>query len=161
MSNDTTIMSTQKDTLFKQVEGAASLQYGKTNNILSLANVFKSISDDKSLLIFQAIADVNSNTEQISLKKLGLSRKQYYTRISAMIESNLIKRTGGRYYYLTPLGTIVYDRIRIVKNALNDYYNLKAIEAMEGNGFSNEEFTKLVDSLIDNQEIKELVTKKW
>jgi hypothetical protein len=78
-----------------------------------------------------------------------------------MIESNLIKRTGGRYYYLTPLGTIVYDRIRIVKNALNDYYNLKAIEAMEGNGFSNEEFTKLVDSLIDNQEIKELVTKKW
>jgi hypothetical protein len=77
-----------------------------------------------------------------------------------MMESNLIKRTGGRYYYLTPLGRIVYDHIMIVKNALNDYYNLKAIEAIEGNEFSNEEFTKLVDSLINNQEIKELLTKE-
>ena len=160
MSNDTTIMSAQKTSLPKQGEGAVSLQNGKTDNILSVANVLKSISDDKSLLIFQAIADVNSNTEEISLKKLGLSRKQYYSRISAMIKSDLIKRTGGRYYYLTPLGRIVHIHIMIVKNALNDYYNLKAIEAIEGNGFSNGEFTKLVDSLIDNQEIKEFLTKK-
>jgi hypothetical protein len=45
---------------------------------------------DKSLSIFQLIANVNSNGE-ISLKKLGLSSRQYYSRISAMMAAGLIK----------------------------------------------------------------------
>ena len=57
---------------------AVSLQNRITNN-LSLADVLKSISDDKSLSIFQLIANVNSNRE-IILKKLGLARKQYYSK---------------------------------------------------------------------------------
>ena len=48
----------------------------------------------------------------------------------------------------------------IAKNALKNYYNLKAVEVVEGNGISNEEFTKLVDVFIDNQEVKEFLTKK-
>jgi hypothetical protein len=40
------------------------------NNGISLADILKSISDDKSLSIFRTIGDKNSNGE-ISLKKLG------------------------------------------------------------------------------------------
>jgi hypothetical protein len=139
---------------------AVSLQYNKINNniIISLADVLKSISDDKSLSIFQTIADVKFSGE-ISLKKLGLSCKQYYSRISAMIKSGLIRRQSGRYY-LTAFGKVIYCCIMIAKNALGNYYNLKAIEAVEGNGFSNEEFSELVDTLIHNQEVKEFLTKK-
>jgi hypothetical protein len=124
----------------------------------SLADVLRSISDDKSLSIFQLISDVNSNGE-ISLKKLGLSTKQYYPRISAMMAIDLIKRQRGRYY-LTPFGKVIYCCIMIAKNALNNYYKLKAVESTEGSDFSNEDFRKLVDALIDNQQVKEFLNKK-
>jgi hypothetical protein len=72
-------------------EEALSFQYNNNNNkienkssSISLADILKSISDDKSLLIFWTIGDTNSNGE-LSLKKLGLSNKQYYSRISAMM----------------------------------------------------------------------------
>jgi hypothetical protein len=137
---------------------AVSLQSNEINNILSVTDVLKSISDDKSLSIFQLIADVNSNGE-ISLKKLGLSSKQYYSRISSMMTAGLIKRKRGRYY-LTSFGKVIYCCTAITKSAIDNYYNLKAIEATEDSGFSNEDFNKLVDTLIDNQQVKEFLTKK-
>ena len=48
----------------------------------------------------------------------------------------------------------------IAKNALNNYYKLKCVEAIEDSEFPNEEFSKLVDALIDNQQVKEFLTKK-
>ena len=145
--------------LLKEKEEAIiiSLQDNKSNNT-SLADVLNSISDDKALSIFRLIGDVNSNGE-ISLKKLGLSRKQYYSRISAMMATDLIKRQGG-IYYLTPFGKVIYCCIMIAKNALNNYYKLKAVESTEGSDLSNEEVSKLVDALIDNQQVKEFLTKK-
>jgi hypothetical protein len=135
-----------------------SLQHNKSNKI-SLSDILKSIYDDKSLSIFQLIGDVNPNGE-IILMKLGLSsRRQYYRRISAMMATELIKRKSGRYY-LTPFGKVIYCCIMIAKNALNNYYELKCIEATEGSDFSNEEFSKLVNALIDDQHVKEFLTKK-
>jgi hypothetical protein len=76
-----------------------------------------------------------------------------------MMATDLIKRQRGRYY-LTPFGKVIYCCIMIVKNAINDYYNLKAVESIEGSGLSNEEFDNLVNALIDNQQVKEILTKK-
>jgi hypothetical protein len=128
------------------------------NNGISLATVLRSISDDKSLSILRTIADVSSNGE-ISIKKLGLSNKQYYSRISALMETRLIKRQSGRYC-LTPFGKIIYCCTMIAKNALNNYLNLKAVESAEGSDFSDEEITKLVDALIESREVKEFLRKK-
>jgi D-hexose-6-phosphate mutarotase len=47
----------------------------------------------------------------------------------------------------------------MAKNALKDYYKLKAVESIEGSGLPNEEFSKLVNALIDNQQVKEFLTK--
>ena len=138
-------------------EDIAYLQDNKTNN-MSVPDILKTISDDKSFAVFQLIANVNSNGE-IILKKLGLTRKQYYSKISAMMATHLIKRQRGRYY-LTPFGKVIYCCTMITKNALDNYYNLKTVEATEGSNFPNEEFNKLVDALIDNQQVKEFLTKK-
>ena len=124
----------------------------------SLADVLRSISDDKSLSIFQLISDVDSNGE-IRIKKLGLSRKQYYSRMAAMMATGLIKRQSG-IYYLTPFGKVIYCCIMIVKSALKNYYSLKAVEYIEGSGFSGEDFSKLVNTLIDNRQVKEFLAKK-
>jgi hypothetical protein len=135
-----------------------SLQHGKSNKV-SLSDVLKSIYDDKSLSIFQLIGDVNPNGE-IILKKLGLSSKrQFYSRISAMMATGLIKRQRGRYY-LTAFGKVIYCCIVIAKKALENYYNLKAVEAIEGSDFSNEDISQLADALIDNQQVKEFLSKK-
>ena len=143
----------------RQEENATrkSFQYNKSNNI-HLADVLKSVSDVQSLSIFELIADANFNGE-IILKKFGLSCKQYYSRISGMMAAGLIKRQSGRYY-LTPFGKVIYCCIMIAKNAIKDYYKLKAVESMEGSDFSNEEFSKVVNALIDNQQVKEFLTKK-
>jgi hypothetical protein len=124
----------------------------------SLADVLKSICDDKSLSIFQLIATLHSNGE-IILKKLGLTRKQYYSKISAMMKARLIKRQNGKYY-LTTFGKVIYCCTTIAKNALDNYYNLKAIEAIEVSGLPNEEIGRIVDVLIDNPQVKEFVTKR-
>jgi hypothetical protein len=76
-----------------------------------------------------------------------------------MMAADLIKRQNRRYY-LTPFGKVIYCCIMIAKNALNDYYKLKAVESTEGSDFSNEEFSKVVNALIDNQQVKECLTKK-
>ena len=125
---------------------------------VSLADVLRSIADDKSLSIFQLIGDVKSNGE-ISLKKLGLSSRQYYSRMAAMMAADLIKRQRG-IYYLTPFGKVIYCCIMIAKSALKNFYALKAVESIEGSGFSKEDLGKLVDALIDNQQVKEFLTKK-
>jgi hypothetical protein len=76
-----------------------------------------------------------------------------------MMETDLIKRQHGRYY-LTPFGKVIYCCIMIAKNALNNYYRLKAVEATEGFDIPNEEFGKLLDTLIDDQQVKEFLTKQ-
>ena len=141
----------------EQGKKMSSLQDNKIKN-LSFPGVLKSISDDKSLSIFQLIADVNSNRE-IILKKLDLTRKQYYSKISTMMKAGLIKRQSGKYR-LTPFGKVIYCCTTIAKKALDNYYNLKAIEATEVSGLPNEEIGKLIDVLIDNQQVKEFLTKK-
>jgi predicted transcriptional regulator len=141
----------------EQGKKMSSLQDNKIKN-LSFPGVLKSISDDKSLSIFQLIADVNSNGE-IILKKLGLTRKQYYSKISTMMKAGLIKRQSGKYR-LTPFGKVIYCCTTIAKKALDNYYNLKAIEATDVSGLPNEEIGKLIDVLIDNQQVKEFLTKK-
>jgi hypothetical protein len=57
----------------------------------SYVDVIKSISDEKSVSIFKLIADSNSNGE-ITLKKSGLTSKQYHSRVSQMNATGLIKK---------------------------------------------------------------------
>src|SRR5919198_5523070 len=102
---------------------AVSLQHNKI-----MADTLKSISDDKSLSIFQAIADVNSNNGEISIKKLGLTRKQYYSIMKKLMDVGLVKKETGNGYHLTPIGTIVFNAQTKVEIAIENYWKLKALD---------------------------------
>jgi predicted transcriptional regulator len=75
----------------------------------SLTSILKKISENKAHVLFNNIAISNNNGRSIPpLKEMNLSTKQYYSRVSGLLEAGLIKRHKGTYS-LTLLGKIVYD----------------------------------------------------
>jgi predicted transcriptional regulator len=87
--------------------------------MMAIADVLKTIADDKSLGLFDAIALSNDGSD-ILISTLHLTRKQYYARLSALLKAGLVKREMGKYY-LTTFGMILYHAQEIIGNALNQY----------------------------------------
>jgi hypothetical protein len=132
-----------------------------TKRLPSITNVFKKISDDKALTLFNSIA-VSNGVKYIPSKEMNLTTKQYYSRISGLINAGLIKRHKGRYS-LTLLGKVVYDTQMTIGKALTYYWKLKAIESVEMSSnvrLPREELTQLIDALIDNHFIKDILIKE-
>jgi hypothetical protein len=125
----------------------------------SITDILKKISDDKALILFNKIA-ISGESYYIPLKEMNLTTKQYYSRISGLINAGLIRRSHGKYY-LTPLGNIVNEAHMIIGKALNYYWKIKAIESIQNSseGISKQDLSKLVDTLIDNYEIKDILLK--
>ncbi|HYT43874.1 MAG TPA: hypothetical protein VEP90_16160, partial [Methylomirabilota bacterium] len=76
------------------------------------------------------------------------------------IKAGLVKRQKGRYL-LTAFGKIIYsaqvDLETKIENALNNYWKLKAVDSLEMP--SREERDKVISILIENDEIKGILTK--
>jgi predicted transcriptional regulator len=128
----------------------------------SIADILKKISDDKALTIFNSIAVSNGHID-ICLREMNLSTKQYYSRLSGLMNAGLIRRDSGKYS-LTILGKIVYDAQLKIGKALSYYWKLKAIESIEMSSrsgrLSKEELMQLINALIDNHFIKDLLIKE-
>jgi predicted transcriptional regulator len=126
----------------------------------SVVDILNAISDDKSLLLFNTIAITNGETE-IQVRKMGLTLKQFYSRMANLTKADLIRRRNGRYS-LTLLGKIVYEPHTTIGKALNYYWKLQALESIQKSSSTTlprEELTKLIDTLIDNHEIKDILMK--
>jgi hypothetical protein len=135
--------------------------HGNTKESVSLSNILSVISDDKSLALFRTIAvengDDGSDSEFLT-SKTKLTRKQYYSRMSDMTKASLLKRKRGKYF-LTSLGKVVYNNLRIIESALSNYWKLKAIDSFEIVTAPDEERNKIIDDLIDDYQIKEILAK--
>jgi predicted transcriptional regulator len=95
-----------------------------------------------------------------TLRKMNLTTKQYYGRIFGLKDAGLIKRYKGKYS-LTALGKVVYDSQMIISKALTYYWRLRTIDSIKtsyGAALSNEELEQLIDALIDNHQIKVLLS---
>ena len=131
------------------------------NTILpSITSILKKISDDKALTLFNSIA-VSNGDRYIPLKEMNLTTKQYYSRVSGLLNAGLIKRHKGKYF-LTLLGKVVYDCQLTIGKALTCHWKLKAIESIEmsasvKSGIPEGELAKLIDTLIDNRQIKDIL----
>ena len=63
-------------------------------------------------------------------------------------------------YSLTAFGKVVFDSEKSIENAFNMYWKLKAIDSIGiTSELPTEEYSKIVDALIDNYEIKDMLTK--
>ena len=119
----------------------------------------RAISDGMALDLYKIIANSNGATGESLQAKIRISRKQYYSRLSNMAKAGLIRRKHGRYS-LTAFGKVVYDSERSIENAYNIFWKLKAIDSIGvSNELPKEEYSKIVEALIDNYEIKDILVK--
>ena len=126
----------------------------------SLDYILKTTSDEKTLALFNSIA-ISDGDRPVTLRKMNLTTKQYYGRISGLTDAGLIKRYKGKYS-LTSLGKVVYDSQMIISKALTYYWKLRTIEEIEmsyGSTFPKEELTRVINALIDNHQIKDIIMK--
>lgn len=126
----------------------------------SISYILKKISDDKALTLFNNIALAKDNSH-IPLKEMNLSTKQYYSRISGLTSAGLIKKKQGQYC-LTALGKVVYNAHTVIGRALSYYWKMKAIESIQssaGRELARENMLMLIQSLIDNHQVRDILLK--
>lgn len=131
-------------------------------NGLSVESILQALSADKSLVLFNTIAHASTDTE-ILMKKLALSRKQYYSKMSALLRAGLVKRRNKKYF-LSSFGMIVYEAQLIIGKALGSYWKLAAIDSFEMSSpnphFPVEEYNRIIDSVMEgNNEIKNILLR--
>jgi hypothetical protein len=133
-----------------------------SSSVPSITDVLKEISDDKALTLFNSIAISDGHRGDNHLREMNLSKKQYYSRRSGLIDAGLIRRYKGKYY-LTLLGKVVYYCQMIIDKTLSYYWKLKAIESIgmsSDTKLPEEELTQLINDLIDNHFIKDILIKE-
>lgn len=126
----------------------------------SVDYILSRTSDEKTLALFDSIANSVGN-RSATLRKSNLTEKQYYARVSGLMDAGLIKRCKGEYS-LTLFGKVVYDSHMIIGKALTYYGKLKAIDEIEmsyGTTFPKEELAQLINALIDSDQIKDAIMK--
>lgn len=87
------------------------------------------------------------------------SPKRYYTRLSKLKNSLIIKRKG-KSYEITAFGSVIYDMIQTVKLAHDLHWKLQVIDAI-GDRVPDVERQQIIESLIpDNSIRKTLIDTK-
>lgn len=126
--------------------------------VRSVADIFESLSDEQSFMLFTTIAIGGISSVELR-RKVSLSRKQYYSRISRMIRVGLIKRRSGKLV-VTAFGRIVFKSQKIVEYANKNQWKLKVLDSIDvSNELPREERIKLLDSLFENTRLKEILSK--
>lgn len=108
------------------------------------------IADQESLQLFFAIATKNGIGSK-DLRRLGsLTKKEYYSRTSQMLETGLIKRSKG-VFRLTAFGQVMYQACLQIDEAVQHFSELKIIDVIDENAaIEDDERQKLVTLLMDN-----------
>jgi predicted transcriptional regulator len=76
-----------------------------------------------------------------------------------MTRAGLVRRKNGKYI-LTTFGKIVYESKITIEIALTNYWKLKAIDSLEtSNELPKEEQQKLMETLLDNQDLRGILGK--
>jgi len=130
--------------------------------MLTVDQVLKSVSDWGSLALLRSIASIEEGEDLsvMSLTKLRLSRRAYYSRLRQLLDTELVERNNGKYK-LTSLGKIVYDYYRKIENVLEqDYYKLKAIDAIDkSEDLGAVERVEAINNLIEDKKLKAILVR--
>jgi hypothetical protein len=123
----------------------------------NICNVLRSISDDRALTLFNTVA-LAPGSAQIAISRLKLTRKQYYSRMSAMTDADLIRRRNGKYF-LTSFGKVVYEAHILIGRAQENYWKLKAVDAIESsnNELTPEQRDRFINGLIADNDLKRIL----
>lgn len=132
--------------------------------------ILKMVTNENTLKILNQIIDNNNNNNNykdgntLSLSKIGLTRKQFYTKLNELITRGIIKREKGKYY-LTTFGKIVYDLtfeyMRKLDSVIEDCWKFKALDLLDiSDEFTNDEKRKIMEQLFNHINQNVMVQEK-
>jgi len=123
---------------------------------VSTLQVLKVLSDRISVDILSAIAEKVTTKDSV-MKLLGITGKQYYTRHSDLLRTDLIKRSNSRLT-LTCFGRVIYQSLLMVATACKHSAELTSIDAVKSTpGLPDSEQKELIEKLIPDPRIKKLL----
>jgi DNA-binding transcriptional ArsR family regulator len=134
-------------------------QAGQANlEMIRMADILSALSDDKAFTIYNTIVLSNGQDFRTLIMHMGITPRQYYSRLFKLTKAGLIRREN-RKYVITPLGVVVYKAISLVGMGLKYYWVLKVIESFQAPSTinSNEVISKLVDTLIEDHDVKKIL----
>lgn len=116
--------------------------------------ILKLIMNENTLKILNQIIDNNNNDKDgntLSITKIGLTRKQFYTKLNELTSRGLIKKEKGKYYFTT-FGKMVYDLTSKYNNKLysviEDRWKFKALDLLDiSDEFTSDEKQKIKEHL--------------
>ena len=126
---------------------------------ISIRNVFKVLSDQKTERLFNTIIDFKYAESQILIVELGLSKRQYYDRIKNLLKAGLIRRHKGRYG-LSSFGKVIFSLFKIAEKASSIHWKLEAIDNIKMSNTSRLaefDYMKIIDILLNDIEVKEII----
>ena len=128
--------------------------------------ILKMVTNENTLKILNQIIDNNNYKDgnTLSLSKIGLTRKQFYTRLNELITRGIIKRAKGKYY-LTTFGKIVYDLtfeyMRKLDSVIEDCWKFKALDLLDiSDEFTNDEKRKMMEHMFNHINQNMMVREK-
>jgi hypothetical protein len=89
---------------------------------ISVAYTLRALSDDKSLAIFNIVAFTLPQDTSLAMNRLGLTKRQYNSRMNRLIKASLVIRKGGKYSP-TSLGKVVYESHKLIGQASTQIVN--------------------------------------
>jgi hypothetical protein len=96
-------------------------------------------------------------TSELLKKKLKLSSKPFYNRLSALINAGLVmKMSNGRVYYATTYGWTIFGALQMIDKASRNYWRLQFAETLAQIKIDKDEYKNIMDSLLRDDELKRL-----
>jgi hypothetical protein len=130
----------------------------------------KMVTNENTLKILNQIIDYNNNNNNykdgntLSITQIGLTRKQFYTKLNELLTRGIIKKEKGKYY-LTTFGKIVYDLTfeykRKLDSVIEDCWKFKALDLLDiSDEFTNDEKRKIMEQLFNHINQNVMVQEK-
>ena len=132
-------------------------------------SIFAIFSDISSLQIFRHIArsylSGSVDGTSVPITTTSLTRRQYYKRISELIETGLIARTNHENYIITTYGILVYHELLSLENIVVHQPKIEAVDsirtAISNNLNTDNQLLKILTTLIDDREIIDLLVVSY
>jgi hypothetical protein len=130
-----------------------------TERSVTVEKSLEALSDDKTLILFEMIAHRELDPYSV-MTKIGLTKRQYYSRMFSMLAAGIIRRKNG-VYSLTSFGKVAYKAQNLIGKAVSNQWKLSALDTIEMNSTAmlQEELDKLMNVLIDNDEIRKILVQ--
>jgi predicted transcriptional regulator len=95
--------------------------------------------------------------QSLSIGSLQLTRKQFYSRLHALIIYNLVSKANGKYH-LTSFGKVVFDWHLVLLQAISEeYWKLRALDVLDSSGIPESERSKIMDVLVKNEKLRQSI----